>query len=294
MPTRFTADDARREPTDPAVKWIKRAVIAIIIVALLVVGRCSVSRISPDAGEAAVLVRKPMFFGHGGVVAQPVTTGSAYVAATTQAVMVNLKPQQFEVKFDDLMSSDGIPLHFDSVLRLRVVDPVALIRDFGPQWYENNVQSEFSNRVRQAVRKHGMNETAISTTAIDAIDAEVTSQMQNYIRTSRLPVQLIKITVGRASPPDSIKNQRIATASEQQRRITEQNTQAAEITRKGAEEARADADNAYRQKLGLDSGQFVDLERVHMLQKVCAAPEGKESACTFIVGNGTAMVNASR
>lgn len=266
-----------------------------VILAMLAVGlialRLCVQRVSPDAGVAAVLIEKPIFFGHGGVSPVAITTGSSYVWTTTDVVMVNMKPIQETVDFNDLMSSDGIPLHFDSAIRLQVVDPVQLIARFGTEWYRNNLAVEFSNRVRQAVRKHGMNETAINTTAIDAIDAEVTAQMLQYIRSSGLPIRLIKITVGRASPPDSIKNQRITTANEQQRQITEVQTQRAEVTRKGAEEARADADNAYRQRLGLDSQQFVDLQRIGMMRDVCKPKDGENSPCTFIIGNGTALVN---
>jgi regulator of protease activity HflC (stomatin/prohibitin superfamily) len=267
-------------------------VAIVLLIVFLIVGRLFVTRVSPDAGVAAVLVEKPILFGHGGVNPTPVTTGSSYVAWTTEPVYVDLKPIQKTVDFQDLMSQDGIPLHFDSTIRMQVTDPVRLVSTFGPGWYDSNVDSEFRNRVRQAVRKHGMNETAISTTAIDAIDAEVTDQMQRYIRSSGLPIRLIKITVGRASPPDSIKNQRIATASEQQRQITEAQTQKAEVTRKGAEEARADADNAYRQRLGLDAQQFVELQHINMLKDVCRPREDdKDSRCTFVVGSGTAMVN---
>lgn len=264
--------------------------ILIALVVGLVVLRLCVQRVSPDAGVAAVLIEKPIFFGHGGVNPVAITTGSSYVWTTTDVVMVNMKPMQETVDFNDLMSSDGIPLHFDSAIRLQVVDPVKLIERFGTEWYRNNLSVEFSNRVRQAVRKHGMNETAINTTAIDSIDAEVTSQMLRYIASSGLPIRLIKITVGRASPPDSIKNQRITTANEQQRQITETQTQKAEVTRKGAEEARADADNAYRQRLGLDSEQFVELQRIGMMRDVCKPKDGEKSPCTFIIGNGTALV----
>lgn len=267
------------------------AVIAVLLVVGLIVARLCVQRISPGAGMAAVLIEKPILFGHGGVNPVPITTGSSYVAATTDVVMVNMNPMQETVEFSDLMSSDGIPLHFDSAIRLQVTDPVKLIERFGVDWYKNNLSVEFSNRVRQAVRKHGMNETAISTTAIDAIDAEVTGQMQSYIASSGLPIRLIKITVGRASPPDSIKNQRIATANEQQRQITEAQTQKAEVTRKGAQEARADADNAYRERLGLDAQQFVDLQRIEMMRDVCKPKEGEKSPCTFIIGNGSALVS---
>ena len=84
-------------------------------------------------------------------------------------------------------------------------DSVSLISNFGERWFENNVQAEFANRVRQAVRKHGMNETAIQTNAVDAIDSEVSKAMTDYIAQAKLPIRLIDVTVGRANPPDSIK-----------------------------------------------------------------------------------------
>jgi regulator of protease activity HflC (stomatin/prohibitin superfamily) len=161
-----------------------------------------------------------------------------------------MQPRQFELKFDDLMTSDGVPLGFDSKILLQVDDSVGLIKNFGPNWYENNIEAEFSNRVRQAVRKHGMNETAISTTAIDAIDAEVTGAMQSYIANAHLPVHLIRVIIGKANPQDSIKNQRVETAAQEQRQQTEVQRTLAENARKNAETARAIADNAYRQSLG--------------------------------------------
>jgi len=44
------------------------------------------------------------------------------------------------------------------------------------------------------------------------------------------------MTVGRANPPDAIKNQRIETATQEQRIQTEQQTKLAEVQRKSAEE----------------------------------------------------------
>jgi hypothetical protein len=66
-----------------------------------------------------------------------------------------------------------------------------------------------------------------------------------------LPVTLINVTVGRALPPDAIKHQRIETAQQEQRVLTEGQTKLAEDARKAAEQSRADADNAYRNALGL-------------------------------------------
>jgi regulator of protease activity HflC (stomatin/prohibitin superfamily) len=265
----------------------KEVSLAGCIIASLLVTACGAAK--PDAGEQAVLIRKPYFFGHGGVVPTPVTTGRQYVALSTQVVYVNMQPLQYEEKFDDLMSSDGIPLGFDSIMRIQITDSVDLIKNFGIKFYETNIQNEFRNRVRQAVRKHGMNETAISTTAIDAIDAEVTQQMEAYLRSAHMPIRLIKITVGKANPPDAIKDQRIKTAQEQQRQITEVQTKIAEDARKAAEAARADADNAYRQSLGLSAEQFVQIQAINMQRDVCT-----KSACTFITGNATPVVHTGR
>lgn len=238
--------------------------------------------VSPDFGEEAVLIRKPWFFGSGGVVPEPVPPGLRWVAWTTDHVIVNMQPQQFGVHFEDLMSSDGVPLDFDAVLRLQVTSSVRLVSEFGTDWFERNVAAEFQNRVRQSVRKHGMNETAISTAAIEEIDAEVTAAMEEYLREANLPLRLIQVTVGRANPPDAVKDQRVATATEQQRQLTEQQRKLAEDARLEAERSRAAADNAYRNSLGLTPAQFIQLQAIDMQREACTGG----STCTFVINGG--------
>lgn len=251
-----------------------------LLLAAFVLAGCHGVR--PDFGEEAVLIRKPWFFGHGGVVEQPVTPGLAWVAWTTDHVIVNMQPQQYGVHFEDLMSSDGVPLDFDAVIRLQVTNSVRLISEFGEDWFNRNVSAEFQNRVRQSVRKHGMNETAISTAAIEEIDAEVTGAMEEYLGQASLPVRLIQVTVGRANPPDAVKDQRVATATEQQRQLTEQQRKIAEDARLEAERSRAAADNAYRNSLGLTPSQFISLEAINMQRAACT----NGNSCTFVVNGG--------
>lgn len=256
---------------------------------LLVVASSACSSVAPNAGEEAVLVMKPYFFGSGGVYGTPVKTGQTWVAPTTDAIMVSVVPEQHSIHFDDLMSSDGVPLDFDAVIRLQVSDSVRLIQAFGDKWFANNVQAEFSNRVRQAVRKHGMNETAIQSTAVDAIDKEVSDAMEAYIKQAAIPVRLVDVTVGRANPPDSIKSQRIETAAQEQRANTEKQRKLAEDQRREAEIARAASDNAYRNALGMSSEQFIQLEAIHAQREVCL-----KGGCTFIAGGTQALVSLSK
>ena len=247
----------------------------------LALSACSVY--SPDAGHEVVLIEKPWFFGHGGVADTPVRTGRTWAAFTTEGVDVYMQPKKYETEMHDTMTSDGVPISFHAIVVLQVSDSVSLIKNFGPNWYENNLEEQFKTMVRQAVRKRGMNETAISTTALDAIDAEIRDALLAFIKEKQLPVHLVTMTVGRANPPDAIKSQRIETAAQEQRVQTERQIKLAEDQRKAAEEARAAADNAYRQALGLSPEQFVQLEQIKMQREVCA-----HSSCTFIQ-NGAAM-----
>jgi exonuclease VII large subunit len=142
--------------------------------------------------------------------------------------------------------------------------------------------------VRQAVRKRGMNETAIDTSAIDAIDHEIKEALIAFFLEKKLPIKLVTMTVGKANPPDAIKSQRIETAAQQQRIQTEMQTKLAEDQRKMAEQSRAAADNAYREAMHLSPEQFIQLENIKMLKEV-----GHKGA-TFIIGNATPVYNVNK
>ncbi len=272
---------------------IRNRIVGFAAIVLMLIGMATVIHSAkPDAGQEVVLIKKPFLFGHGGVESEPIKTGRSWAFVTTKMVYVSVLPQLFEVHFDDLMSSDGVPLDFDAVLRLQVTDSVLLVEKFGEKWYHNNVENELRNYVRQAVRKHGLNETAISTKAVEEIDTEVTAAMIEYLRETQIPIRLLAFTVGRANPPDSVKDQRIATATEQQRLQTELQRKLAEDNRKAAEQARAVADNAYRQEMQLSPEQFValeaikvSLEQIKMQREVCV-----KGGCVFIAGDARPMI----
>lgn len=267
---------------------MKSLAIALLVALPLITGCTTVN---PGVGYEAVLVKKPVLFGHGGVDPEPIHTGLTFAALTTDDIYVNMQPVQYELKAADFMSSDGVPLDFDAVLRLQVNDSVGLIRGFGQDWYRVNVEREFSNLLRQEVRQHTMNETAISTTAIDDIDTKVGVGLIKYLKTAKMPVTLVNVTVGRALPPDAIKHQRIETAQQEQRVLTEGQRKLAEDARKAAELSRAEADNAYRNAMSLSPDQFLQLERIKMQEQVCGHGQ---TNCTFIVGGAATPILDTR
>jgi regulator of protease activity HflC (stomatin/prohibitin superfamily) len=262
-------------------------IAALLAVAAIMVLSVGCSTVGPDAGHQIVLVEKPYLFGHGGIENDPITAGRTVVALSTEGVDVNMQPQKYEVEMDDIQTSDGVPITFHAIAVLQITDSVKLISTFGPQWYENDVLEPYKTMVRQQVRHHTMNETAISTEALDQIDNSIKTDLESFLKQKGLPVVLITQTVGKANPPADVKNQRIQTATQEQRIQTEQQTAKAEDQRKVAETARAQADNAYRQALGLSPEQFIELEKIKMQRDACA-----HGTCIF--GNGTPIINTGK
>jgi regulator of protease activity HflC (stomatin/prohibitin superfamily) len=280
-------DDLRNRAMQAMHPSVRRWWILLLLAVL--VAWVGIRSYAPDAGHEFVLIQKPLFFGHGGVDPQPVKTGRTYTAITTSGIDVYMQPQKLDVEMPDTMTQDGVPITFHAIMIVQITDSVALIRDFGAQWYENNLEEQFKTMVRQAVRKRGMNETAISTTALDAIDGEIRDSLEAFIKDKHLPIRLVTMTVGRANPPDAIKNQRIETATQEQRVNTEKQRKLAEDQRMAAETSRANADNAYRESMHLSPEQFIQLEAIKMQREVC----GHQGACTFIQGGAVPTYNLS-
>jgi hypothetical protein len=171
---------------------------------------------------------------------------------------------------------------------------VKLVRDFGqdvvgdkPGFWVRNLDQPYRTAVRDAVKAHGMNEMAIQATAAEAVDKVVTEHLLAIIKETGVPVRVLDMSLGRANPPDAILHQRVETAAQEQRINTERQKKLAEDQRKMAEESRAAADQAYNQKMGLSSEQYVALQAIAMQREVCA-----KGGCTFMFGgNAVPLIN---
>jgi hypothetical protein len=275
---------------------MKKSICAGVLLAVSsMLSACSVA--APDAGQEAVWVAKPLIFGHGGVNPTPVTTGRDYGALTSTAYTVNMLPQRIDMEFDDMMTKSGVPVSFHVVATYRIIDSVKLVSKFGVDtddkgiygFWNRNIDQPLRTAVRDAVKKRDMQEIAISQIAADDVGREVRAAAITIVQRTGVPILVMDINVGRVNPPDAVKNQRIATAEQEQRAITEVQRTIAENSRLKAETSRAAADNAYRAAMSLSPEQFVQLANIQMQEKVCAPdPNNKDaphSNCTFFVGS---------
>ena len=261
----------------------------VIFIMLFILSGCAWT--TPGNGQEAVITRYPLLFGHGGLDPTPVTTGRRFIAWTTRSTIVNMQPQRIDLEFDDLMTSDGVPIDFHAVITLQVLDSVKLVRDFSADGnlknaFTKNLEQPFRTAVRDEVKKHGMNETAITVTASKEIDDRATEHIIRIINEKALPVKLIDLSLGRANPPDSVKHQRVETATQEQRVNTEKQRKLAEDQRKMAEESRAAADAAYNAKMSLTPVQYLELQKIQMQRDVC-----NKGGCTFLFSNAIPLVN---
>src|SRR3982074_1319545 len=112
------------------------------LILLIALGLPRSSGHSPDAGHEVVLIEKPWIFGHGGVDSDPVNSRIRLAAITTEGVDVYMQPQKFDTEMHDTMTSDGVPISFHAIVVLQVTDSVVLIKNFGPKWYQNNLEEQ--------------------------------------------------------------------------------------------------------------------------------------------------------
>ena len=125
--------------------------IFFALVAVVMLSSCRF--VSPDADEETVLVKKPWFFGHGGVDNDPVQSGLTWCALSTHAETFKIVPVRHEVVLDDIFSDDNTPLDFHSVIVTQVEQgksPV-LLQNYGRDWFDTNLYNYFCNLVRDHI-----------------------------------------------------------------------------------------------------------------------------------------------
>lgn len=140
--------------------------------------------------------------------------------------------------------------------------------------------------VREAVKKETMSHMMSDVDTATRVDNEVTKQLQELVAASRLPIKIIGVTLGRAKPNENVLLQMNETAAQQQRNRTLIAATDAENQRAAEQTAKARADNAYRNALGMDTDQFIKLEAIKRYSEACA----KATHCIVTPGMGTNVI----
>lgn len=275
----------------------RKAMRKLIVAAMCVFYAMSLSSchlVSPDADEEAALVMKPVFFGHGGVVDEPVRSGLTWCAVSTDAVYFKIVPVKHEVFLDDLFSDDNTPLDFHSVVVTQIVEGKSplLLKNYGVKWFETNLYNYFCNLVRDHISQHSPFDLMSNREVLNEIDRKIAKQMQDYVavlsKQKELPVVVKEVIIGKATPNKEQLAEMNRTAKVVQAKQTQEREYEVQMAREKAERQKAVADKAYMDEMRLSPQQFIQLKWVETV----AAKHGAN--IDVLVGPAENMWNIKR
>ena len=265
-----------------------------VLVALVSFNSCSLSTV--DGDEEGVFIMKPWFFGKGGVDENALREGSNWRAWTTDFVTYKKIPVKYTEVFDDVFCDDNTPLDLSAHITLKIVDGKSPIlhKNYGPDWYTNNVKENFREIVRNFISTYNMYTLVSDREVYDQVKADITEKMQAYFdklnSNKEFPIQIINVVVDKAKPNDMVLEELNKTAAMAQQKITQQRQQEMEEQRVLTEQKRADADKAYMLRMGLSSDAFIKLKYAEIeLEKVEMIKNKPNINVDVMLGNATQM-----
>lgn len=242
--------------------------------------------ITSNPGEEVVLVSKP-WFAKGQVFPQPLKgADSAWVAITTDGIRVSVVPTKYTEAFDDLSTSNNNFIDYDSYLSIQVIDSVSLVNNFGAEWYKNNVREQYRTIVRDVVRKYPFTNILSDPGTTQKIENEVRSELDDLIKKANLPIRIVDMSLGKAMPNKEVVAEMNRTAAQQQQYKTLTEAKNTQTKRAESEQARAKADNAYRNEMNLTTDQFISLAIAREYASACRA---KGTTC-YVFSDKTPVV----
>lgn len=136
------------------------------------------------------------------------------------------------------------------------------------------VASQYASIVRDQVKRYDMTKMMSDPDTVSAL-----------VKQQGLPIQIQNITLGRARPNPDVLQQMNLTAAQQQRVKTLVEATTAERQREQEQVAKADADNAYRNRMELTPEQYLASQIAELNAEACK----KAQAC-YMVPSGTSVI----
>lgn len=264
-----------------------------LLLLLMVLTFSSCSLVGVNADEEGVFVKKPWFFGSGGVSETPLQEGSTWKVCTTDFIKFTMTPVQYDEKFDDIMSSDNTPVDLSAHVLIKIIDGKTplLLDKFGPNWYQNDIQKTFCNDIRNEISKYPMMELTCKRTIYDSLRVRTKNILEARVKSIGLPVEIIDVIIDKATPNPEVMEEYNKTAAKIQAKQTQKNAAEMEIARKIAEEKRAEADKAYQNTMGLTPAQFIQLKSIDIEKEKVDMIRNKGNVnVTLFMGGGTTPI----
>ena len=242
----------------------------ILAVMLAAVSFTSCDLCTVDGGEEGVFIKKPWFFGDGGVDHQALTSGSEWKVISTDYVVYSIINTKYTENFDDTATNETTTVDMNAHLFLRITpgkSPI-LHENYGMNWYDNNIKEIFRKYVKDFASRYDMITLVSQREIYDEIEPIIEQQMIDHINhlseTKELPIEVVDVIVDKAMPNDGVREELNNTAIYMQQRNTQVMKQEMEIARRETERLRALADKEYQITMGFTPSQFIQLRALEL------------------------------
>lgn len=242
----------------------------ILAIMMLSISSCSLCGV--DGTEEGVFIKKPMFFGKGGVEMEALTEGSKWKVFTTDFVRYPSIPMKYTEAFNDVFCNDNTPLDLSAHITLELekgCSPILHV-NYGPQWYDYVVKEAFREAVRNFISTYDMYTLTSNREVYEAIKVDITDKLETYFskisEDKKFPIHIVNVIVDKAKPNDEVLVELNKTAAMIQAKQTQIQQQQMETERRKTEELRAKADKEYRSQMGLSASEFIQLRTLEVIE----------------------------
>lgn len=264
-----------------------RSLFMILVAFMMLNFTGCVRTFSVNGGEELVFIKKPFIWGRGGVDPEPLTKGLTWGVWSTSSETFNIKPVQYEEKFNDIVTKDNNPIDLNTYIELEIIKgktPI-LYDSFGLEWYVNKVQETYRAYLRNLVSNETMFDLTSNDEVVNKLSLKTKQMVDEYLASIQIPVKCNKVTSGRAMPPADVIEETVRTASQKQREKTEDARADAELNRAVAERNKAIADKAYAERFGMTTDQYLQLRALEIEKEKIEMVKNKDNV-SVIFGSG--------
>jgi regulator of protease activity HflC (stomatin/prohibitin superfamily) len=265
-----------------------KTILNFCLVGILLISMSSCYRVKPDGDQESVLIKKPLFFGHGGVDEEPISAGATWCVWTTDHKEFTITPQTIAEEFDNMIPSDNTPVSFSAYLKCQIIKGKTpeLYKNFGENWYSNNLSATFRTMVRDYASEYTMFELASKRTISSSLEKKIFEKIKEYVEKIDLPVEVLQVSIGQITPPQEVLNETKNTSAQNQSILTQDARAKAELSRKQAEINKAIADKSYQNEMGMSIQQYLMLRQLEIeKEKIDLIKDHKN--VTIIFGQGS-------
>lgn len=249
---------------------MKKIIIGVVLI-LFALYNILLQRITVDAGEELVLIKKPWFYGTSGVEQKTYTIGTVWAIRSTKVQFVSLKPYLVSFKFSNVMTSDNIPisLNVDITFQNQKGKTAKLVTDFGEDsnWTNALLFPTLRVNLESYIKSNLFSTLQANSPEITAIENSLLKNIESFLKDKKIPIDVMQFAINKITPPKDIREIALNIALKDKKiKIRQKDIKLQELQQE-LERERAKADKSYMENMQMTISQYLKFKRMELEDK---------------------------